>query len=269
MRIKKRIIFSLSRWKRYERSALRGANQVIVVVEEAKLRIASLGVPEKQITIVGNTLKNSFMSYPKKDPHVEKQYAEKLVLSYIGSIYLSVALDKVIEAMPKIISAVPNTHLLIVGDSSQFHEFQQMVEKFSIERHVTLEPWQPLSRIPAYMAISSVGLFPFKPDEHHHSTIYHKLFQYMYMRCPVLVSECNPAVRIVTEAKCGWVIKGAMDNPSLFAENAIALLKNHHLRYDMGLRGHKTVLAKYQWTKDGDRLAELYKRIEARCSAST
>ena len=151
---------------------------MIVVVEEAKMRIAALGVPEKRITIVGNTLKNSFMSYPKNDQRLEERYAGKLVLSYVGSIYLSVALDTVIEAMPKIIAAVPNAHLLFVGDYAQIHFYglQKMVERFFIERHVTFEPWQPLSRMPAYMSISSLGLFPFKPDEHHHSTIYNKLF---------------------------------------------------------------------------------------------
>ncbi|MBL0713552.1 MAG: glycosyltransferase, partial [Desulfosarcina sp.] len=117
--------------------------------------------------------------------------------------------------------------------------------------------------MPAYLAVSSGRLLPFKPDEHHHTTVNHKLFQYMYMRCPVLASACNPLVRIITEAGCGRVMKGAVDDPRIFAENVIALLQDHNLRNDMGLRGHEAVLAKYLWTDDGDRLAELYNRLEA------
>jgi glycosyltransferase involved in cell wall biosynthesis len=267
MRIKKRVFFSLSRWKRYERSALHDVDEVIVVVEEARQRVASLGVPENRITIVGNTLKESFMSFPKKDQALERQYAGKLVMTYIGSIYLSVALHAVIEAMPKILAAVPNAHLLVVGENTRFPEFKKLAAGIRIESHVTFLDWQPLSTMPAYMSLSSVGLLPFIPDEHHHATVANKLFQYMYLGCPVLVSDCRATARIVSETGCGWVIEGDMNNPVNFADHAIALLKDKHLRYDMGRRGREAVLANYRWSADGDRLTDLYRRLDMKQSS--
>ena len=203
------------------------------------------------------------MSFPQQDPQLEKRYSGKLLLSYIGSVNLSVALDKVIKAMPKIISAVPNAHLLILGEGSQIPELHQMITMFSLEQYVSFESWQPLSHIPSYMAVSSVGLLPFKPDEHHQSTVSHKLFQYMYMCCPVMASECKALIRIIADARCGRVVKGSMEISSIFAKDVITLLKDENLRYDMGCRGRRAVLANYRWTEDGDRLAELYQRLEA------
>jgi phosphatidylinositol alpha-1,6-mannosyltransferase len=180
-----------------------------------------------------------------------------------------VALHAVIEAMPKILSAVPNAHLLVVGENTQFPEFKELAARIRIESHVTFLDWQPLSTIPAYMSISSVGLLPFIPDEHHHATVANKLFQYMYMGCPVLVSDCKATARIVTETGCGWVVEGAMDSPKIFADYAIALLKDKHLRYDMGHRGREAVLANYRWSADGGRLADLYRRLDMKCSSMT
>ena len=82
----------------------------------------------------------------------------------------------------------------------------------------------------------------------------------MYMRVPVVVSKCKPAERIVTEAGCGLVIPGTMDDPKVFAENVIGLLANENLRFEMGRRGNSAVLSKYLWDEDGNRLEKLYEK---------
>jgi glycosyltransferase involved in cell wall biosynthesis len=262
MRIKKRIFFSLSRWKRYERSVLRGADQVIAVVDEAKERIADLEVPRDSITVVGNTLKESFRSFRQKDENLEAKFASNFIISYIGSSNLYVRLDTVIKAIPTIITEIPSAHLLVVGEGALIPEYRTLVSNLGIENHVTFMGWQPISRIPSFMSVSDVGLLPFVPNEHHHNTVANKLFQYMYMRCPVISSQCMATARIIMDSGCGLVVNGSSEDPIKLAEVVFYLFRHPEHRREMGRRAREAVLQKYRWTDDGDRLAELYKRIE-------
>ena len=109
------------------------------------------------------------------------------------------------------------------------------------------------------MLEADVGLVPHVKNAHTDATVPHKLFQYMWRRLPVIVSNCAPLERIVREADCGLVY------PSGDSQALARCLTEMHGRGDrvdsMGEAGHNAVAQKYNWDKAGEALLEVYRGL--------
>jgi glycosyltransferase involved in cell wall biosynthesis len=113
------------------------------------------------------------------------------------------------------------------------------------------------------MRASCVGLVPHRSNEHTENTVPHKLFQYMMVGLPVLVSSCRPLARYVDLAGGGLVFKA--DDPQDFARQALALAADPALREKLGTQGRKATLeGVLNWSETGRHLAEGYRRFEVR-----
>ncbi len=88
------------------------------------------------------------------------------------------------------------------------------------------------------------------------TTIPHKLFEYMALSKPILVSDAKPLKRIVEETNCGSVFKSR--DPRSFAEQVIKIFNSN---FDFGKNGRKAVENKYNWKIEEQKLLDLYSKI--------
>ena len=252
-----------SRWSRLERSAVRQASRVIVVSPEAKSRIESLGVPAACIVVVQNTLNiPHFAAFPV-DQSLISRYAERFTISYVGGLGAHRGIDLLLETMVHLIRKLPNAHLVLVGDHTQYPEIEATIYRLRLNTHVTVVGWQPFSMVPTYMALADVAVLPHRCDEHNNQTIPHKLFQYMFLQKPVVVSDCPPMKRIVEESNCGLVCPWQA-TPEVWAQT-IASLADTELRRKLGYNGQQAVISKYNWTVDSGLLLEMYHSLLGEC----
>ena len=102
-----------------------------------------------------------------------------------------------------------------------------------------------------------IGLVPHVKSAHTDSTIPHKLFQYMARRLPVVVSNCVPLQRIVTDTRCGIVYESGN------AQSMAVCLEewNSDKRARMGIAGLTAVQKTYNWTSPGTNLLNLYQQL--------
>ncbi len=119
--------------------------------------------------------------------------------------------------------------------------------------------WQPSGRARSYIAASSACLVPYSASEHTHTTVPHKLFQYMLAGKPVVVSDVRPLKRIIEETQAGLVFKA--DDPTSLAEALIALHKTPGLTERLGANGHRAAVGPYAWRHDARRLVEVYRSL--------
>lgn len=251
--ILKGYFFNIQLWKKYEKWAISKATHVITVVEEAKKRLYDLMTISK-VTVVSNTQPLKLFS-PSK---IIKANRESIRLFYAGGIGEHRGLETVVRSIALIYETVPQIEFVIVGTGRSEKNLKQLIADHKMESRIKLLGWKPFEEVIRMIQEADVCVVPHLATEHTNSTIPHKLFQYMSMAKPVIVSDCLPLKRVVLETECGIVFENG--NPQSFAEKMMCLL-NERLRNRMGENGRRAVLEKYNWTQDGQVLKDLYSNL--------
>ena len=135
----------------------------------------------------------------------------------------------------------------------------QRAEELGISQHVSFEGWQDVSLFPSYISVASVCVSPIHRNLHHDTTFANKIFQYMAMGKPLVVSDCPPQVRVVEEAQCGLVHEGG--NAEGLASQIIAIFEEPSQAMGMGENGKTAVLDKYNWPKTSAGLIDYYEGL--------
>jgi glycosyltransferase involved in cell wall biosynthesis len=251
-----RFIFNSSRFARYERRVLPRCDRVIVVVEEAAQRVKDLGVADPKISIIGNTedvdaslsIETEAVQLPPSD----------MILLYVGGFGSHRGLETVIQAMPSIIERIPSALFVIVGDGSGRTSLEQLAQRLDVSQAVRFEGRQPFSRVHSYIEASDVCLVPHVANAHTNATMPHKLFQYMYMAKPVIVSTAIPLARVIRETGAGLIFESG--DPHSFASCAFAM-QDPAWRRILGEKGRNAVVECYNWRFDAQRLVGLYQSL--------
>lgn len=255
----KRLYFdNQRRWKKNEKKCSERVNKIIVVVNEAKERIVKdYNISPNKITVVSNTVDIDYFSSIPLDKKLIEKYKNNFVISYIGGFGLHRGLDTAIKAMSLVAKETPDVKLLLVGGKNNEAELRNLAKKINLEKKIIFTGWQPEEKLPTYISLSNICLVPHHKNPHTDSTIPHKLFQYMLMKKPVIVSNCRPLERVIKETNAGLVFQAG--NSQDLAEKIIQIYKNPD-RY--GENGYQAVLSKYNWGREARKLIELYNKIE-------
>ncbi|RLI93481.1 MAG: glycosyltransferase WbuB [Candidatus Altiarchaeales archaeon] len=251
----------LWRWKRLERLCVKRANKIITVVEEAKNHyVRDCRIPPEKITVMMNTMDlETFDDAEIKS--VCNNYKDNFIISYIGCFGPHRGIDTSIKAMPKILEKIPNAKLLLVGGGLKGYEeeIKKLCKDLKVENNVIFTGWVNFNSIPSYISVSDVGLVPHHKSGHTDTTIPNKLFQYMTMRKPVVVTDAKPLRRIVEETKCGIVVPSGDYNK--MANAVVKLYEDKDYAKKLGENGRRAVERKYNWEKEAEKLCELYEKL--------
>jgi glycosyltransferase involved in cell wall biosynthesis len=246
------------RWFAYENRALRHVSKIIVVVEEAKERlIKEHGLPEDRISVVMNVEDVDHFENIKIETDILSRYQDFFTMVYVGGGGKHRGLETAIKAMGYLRDSMPDLKLVLIGPGgSEAEDLQALADKEGVRERVELIGWQPFSKIPTYISASRIGLVPHLQNPHTDTTIPHKIFQYMLMSKPVVVSSCQPLKRIVEEAGCGLAFQA--NDPQDLAKRIQELYVNPQLQVDCGRHGREAVLKRYNWVIEGQKLCFLY-----------
>ena len=94
------MLISPARWEQHERRVLPFAERIIVVIEEAKDRLAGLGMAEDRIAVVRNTVAIDEFEGFGIDREILDRFRDRFVLAYLGGFERHRGLETVIDAMP-------------------------------------------------------------------------------------------------------------------------------------------------------------------------
>lgn len=260
-RIPGKYLINLNVWKKWQRALMKKATKVILVTEEAKkLAVEETGLPAENFHVVPNTITPSiFYGYELKKGIIDKFKTTFNVL-YLGDTGLRRGTDTAVAAIAKLKEKIPHIKLIIVGKSSADELLKSDAASFNLSENVDFMGWQDLKLFPSFIAASDICISPLKRNIHHDTTYANKIFQYMAMGKPILVSDCPSQANLVREENCGMVHKA--DDADDLAEKIYDLFKNKALAKEMGERGKAAVFTKYSWEiACGPELKKIYEEI--------
>jgi len=252
-------VFSKQKWFQKEKEWLNAADQIICVAPEMKSRLQAVLNSSKSISVVPNTYSfNSFGAEQVKWPQLINRFTGKYIVSYIGGFDPARGIHLLIEAVHKLKDQIPGLLLVLVGDGSIKEDLVEMTRILDIEDKVIFEGWQPSKYVEAYIECSSVCIIPHIRSEQTDNSSPNKLFQYMFMKKPVVSSNCASLEKIIIQENCGLVFQDK--NSGDLAEKLDFLYNNPEKCTQMGNNGRNAVLKKYNWDVTVEPLLEIYRR---------
>lgn len=245
-----RLLSPVLLWRSHEKKVLPQADAIIVVVDEAKDRLIRLGIPLQLITVVSNTINLTEFGLP-----ADKSEHKEILLFYAGGINRHRGLQNVIHAIHRMKD--PGLRFWILGEGSYQHKLNQLVAKLSLQKNILFKGFHPFQKMMEMLQEADFAIIPHLKNEHTDFTIPHKLFQYMYLKKPVIASDCNPVKRILETTGSGIIYPS--DNIGRLTKilDQIETIN----REAMGGNGNNAVIEKYNWNQDGTILLNLYMKI--------
>ena len=254
-----KLFISIRRWKTLEKKWTNRAEKVIVITEEMRNRYTSLGCLESKVVALPNTINTKTFDNYTVNETIIKTHASEFTLVYTGGINLHRGLGFLLDSMPLVLRQC-NARLVLVGDGRIRPELEEQVRSLGIADHVFFEGWRPQAEIKSYILASDVCLIPQVKCEQTDKAAGHKLFHYMYLKRPVVATNCTHTQRVVEETDCGIVVPYG-DHEAL-ASSIIELHRNPSRCKQMGINGHLAVKEHYNWERSVRSLIEMYHEME-------
>lgn len=248
-----------------EKICIRYVDHIFVVVEESVRRLLELGVPAQKSLLVMNTptLERLSGNYPECSKQALNNGREDFRLIYLGLLEWPRGLETAIRAIQEVRAILPQVKLVIVGSGRDEAYFKTLASDLNLTEHVQFVGWLDYREALDRVSSADIGLVPHHATPSWNTTIPNKLFDYMSMAKPVIVSNAKPTERIVMEEKCGIVFNE--QDPKALGD-AIIKLSDESVREDLGRRGKDAVLRKYHWAVDEKKLLRAIEK--AACTGS-
>lgn len=128
-----------------------------------------------------------------------------------------------------------------------------ITERFTISGPI------PHDQIAAEVRKAKIGLIPLPNLPKFHKNVPQKLFEFMALRMPVVMSDLPPSRPFVGDGACAVMVPA--DDHRAYADAVIRLLQNPELRMAMGAEGRKRVEQKYNWDNESQKLVALYAEL--------
>ncbi len=253
-----RLVTSVEQWAEYERVTVPRADQIITVIEEARERLVGQGISPDKIHVVGNYASMDDIS--EQPEHSGKSFT----LVYAGGFGATRDLPTVVRAVSLIDrAAYTGLQVILVGGKDRtYDQLRKLSKDLGVSDCVRVLRWLPQAKAEQLMLDADVGLVPHVKSPHTDATVPHKLFQYMWRRLPVIVSDCAPLQRIASETGCGLVYRSG--EAEELSKNIEILYNDRELLQRMGEAGFRAVKERYNWNAAGEALRNIYRQLVRR-----
>jgi glycogen(starch) synthase len=246
------------------------ADLVVTVSYAMKDELVQLGFPKEKIQV----------SYNGVDPHkyspenVSKESIKKirakygikddeLLILFLGRLVAVKGVDKLIMAMPHILSKIPKAKLVIVGVGDLQEYLTNLTRMTKLDEYVKFcFDFIPEEERINHYAACDVAVFP---------SLYEPFgivaLEAMSMEKPVVVgaagvSGMREIVICCGEEQCGYHVDP--NNPSDIAWGVISASASPERRKMLGKNGRKRVLTEFTWGRIAEKTVELYEAITKR-----
>ena len=254
-------LISPKKWKQKEEEFIKKANKVIAVSPEFIETLAvRLPLEKDKLVLVPNTIRKTFFEDYKVNETIIKKYQSNFVILYLGDTHLRRGIQTAIAALLTLKDTIPEIKLVIVGKNTTDIILRKQVKDLQLEQFVDFEGWQNVSLFQSYILASEICISPLHRNLQHDVAYANKIFQYMSLAKPLLVSDAIAQKKLIEKVACGLVHK-ERDSKD-FSNKVLALYKSKPLRMELGESGRKFIQNEFSWEQTSKNLINLYNNMQ-------
>jgi len=187
----------------------------------------------------------------------ELGWGDRLVLLYVGTHGMAHALHVVLEAA-QALRDDPDKLFVFVGEGARKAELKRRAAELALP-NVQFMDQQPKERIPLFYAACDIGLVTLRNTPLFQDVLPSKIFEYLGMERPVIISVDGEARRLVENADAGVFVPP--EDPQALVDAVRRLARDSGRLEAMGRSGRRYVLENYDRSVLAERYAEILGRV--------
>lgn len=253
-------IISPKKWKIKESEFIKKADKIITVSPNfAKDIIEENNIEKEKMILVPNTVRKSFFKEAIYSKVIDKKYSNKFVVLYLGDTNIRRGLLTAIRATELLSKRIVNFKLVIVGQNTTDSILKEETKKLNLESFIDFEGWQDVSLFPSYIVASNICISPLYRSIQHDVAYANKIFQYMSLGKPILVSNATAQKEIVERINSGLVHQEK--NKDDFSTKVLELYQNEEKAEELGNKGKQFIENEFSWEVTSQALVKLYNEL--------
>jgi glycogen(starch) synthase len=246
------------------------ADMIVTVSYAMKDELIQLGFPRDKIQVSYNGVDpqkyDPAAVSPEQIKRIRSKYNlkdDEFMILFIGRLVGVKGVDKLIMAMPHILTKIPNARLVVVGVGDLQEYLTNLTRTMRLDEYVKFcFDFIPEEERILHYAACDIAVFP-----SHYEPFGIVALEAMAMEKPVVVgaagvSGMREIVICCGEEQCGYHIDPEL--PSDIAWGVVSALEDPEKRKRLGKNGRKRVLAEFTWSKIAEKTIELYETIAKR-----
>lgn len=209
----------------------------------------------RRVVVIHNFPQQSH--FPDPGPCAQAEYD----LTYHGSLpayhlQTCLAVDDALRARGRLVS------WRFIGRMPHREWFATEVAKREAQDRFTVTGMIPHDQISQEVARARIGIIPLPDLPKFQTNIPQKLFEFMALRMPVVLSDLPPCRPFAGDGAFAFLVRP--DAPEEYADAILRLLENENLRRSMGEEGRRRMVKNYNWEKESEKLFALYEELSSR-----
>ncbi|MEA3272402.1 MAG: glycosyltransferase family 4 protein, partial [Patescibacteria group bacterium] len=231
------------------------------ILQNARLVVANSEFTQNVIlNLIGDSENKKIKTeviYPCPNPKIKtlqfnRDLSKKKVILTVGRLVARKGIDKVIEAMPKILKELPNAVYMIVGDGPLKKELREIVKEKKLGDKIIFCGDVQDSEMHVYYGMSDIFIMPSRNldgDVEGFGIVY---LEAALFGKPSIAGKDGGAPEAVLDGETGILVNSL--NTDEIADAIIRLLKDDELRQRFGANAKERVVREFTWEKQVEKL---------------
>ena len=182
---------------------------------------------------------------------------DKKVIVSVGRLVHRKGQDTLVEALPAILSSVPDAHLIFVGEGPYKDYLVKRASELKVTQAITFIGRIQYAQLPRYICVGDIFAMPSRSRL---AGLEVEGLGIVYLEASacglaVIGGKSGGAPDAVLEGETGFAVDGT--SPEEVANAAIKLLSDPALAQQMGARGRKWIIEEWRWEIWSQRFAAL------------
>lgn len=249
--------------RRAAHSVFRRADGVSASSDDLRQRAIRIGAPRRVSEVIPYGVDPaSFAPSPAPNPGADLRHTlglpdNALILLSVGRMVYKKGFEYLVRALPAVLAAHPNAHLVFAGGGDLLDELKQLAVTLGVADHITFTGFVERDRLPLYFSGCDLFVLPSIRDEAGNvDGLPNTLLEAMASGRPVVASRVAGVPLAVRPGENGELV--AEKDPVALAEAINRLLADRDLRERYGAASRRRVLDDLNWQAVAGRFIDLY-----------
>jgi glycosyltransferase involved in cell wall biosynthesis len=149
------------------------------------------------------------------------------MIFYAGAIDILRGLDLIVHAMSRLRSDIPNLKFVLAGRFARGCNLLELAASLGISDQIEYIGWLQVDDLPSYIEASKLCVYtpPAETSDEINNTIHTKLYQYVAMKKPVIISQARMMRDFIINNQLGFEIES--QDPDVLAEKMLHIYRNY------------------------------------------